>query len=318
MTKAGDIYQEAVAEVARTLDSAADIQVGAWVQGPDGRRDLDVAIRPRTAGAVEFVLIECKDWNRPVGIAAIDALESKRRDINARVAMICSNSGFTSDAIRKAARVGIPVLCALIEGDSRIRVEVREEIYTRKIQVTGCESSFHFLVPNVKDLIPSVSSAREILYADRPVAAWIRDRCMGLIGMASQSGNVTAKYKFKQPITLRIRDVVLPAIGCDLTVSWTLQWCSQTVQIDASTGMYDYLRRRVVLGAGVRQYHLKNVDFDKWMPVDFIPEHLLDSGQLRPNEASIALAIIDGLDGVDNAHPPPLNEWIESEEVVRR
>jgi len=51
------------------------------------------------------VVIECKDWNRPIGIAFIDALDSKRRDLGASIAMICSNSGFTSDALRKAARV---------------------------------------------------------------------------------------------------------------------------------------------------------------------------------------------------------------------
>lgn len=81
MAKLGDAYQEAVAQVVRTLDPRARIEVGAWTEGPDGRRDLDVAVWPSAPGAPRFVLIECKDWQRPVGIAAVDALESKRRDL---------------------------------------------------------------------------------------------------------------------------------------------------------------------------------------------------------------------------------------------
>ena len=73
---------------------------------------------------------------------------------------------------------------------------------------------------------------------------------------------------------------------------------------------------RAILGAGLRQYHLKNVDFDKWVPIDFIPEHLVDDGHLRPNAVSVAIAIIEGVDGVDNAPSPSLDQWIESEEVV--
>ena len=263
MPKRGDAYQEAVAVVARALDPTAEVQIGTWIEGPDGRRDLDVSIRPRAAGAVSFVLIECKDWKRPVGIAAIDALESKRRDINAGSVIICSNSGFTGDALRKAARVGIPALSALIEGDSRVRVEVEEEIYTRKIAVSRCDSTYHFTVPDAQNLIPRGASAREILHADKPVAAWVRDKCLILIGMAPRSGDLTAKYKFSRPIQFHIREVVLPVTGCDLAISWAVQWCSQVIQIGASAGMYDYLRRRVLLGGALKQYHLKNVDFDK-------------------------------------------------------
>lgn len=83
MGKRGDAYQNAVAQVARSLVQDADVVVGTWVLGPDGRRDLDVLVRPRQAGATPVVVIECKDWNRPIGIALIDALESKRRDLAA-------------------------------------------------------------------------------------------------------------------------------------------------------------------------------------------------------------------------------------------
>ena len=65
----------------------------------------------------------------------MDALESKRRDLAADVSFICSNAGFTTDAIRKAKRVGIGLIAVLRERDHRIRFQVREEIYIRRVTV---------------------------------------------------------------------------------------------------------------------------------------------------------------------------------------
>jgi len=313
MAKPGDAYEEAVAEVVRTLDPRARIEVGAWTEGPDGRRDLDVALWPSAPGAPRLVLIECKDWQRPVGIAAVDALESKRRDLDATVAIICSNSGFTADALRKAARVGIPALSALIEGDGRVRVQVEEEIYTQKITVTRCDSTWHF--PDAKSIVPAGTSSREIIYDGRLVAAWVRDKCLALLGMPTRSSEVILNCKFRTPLQFRFRGAVVPVIGCDLKVSYTVQWCSQVVYVDASAGMYDYLRRRVILGEGIRQYHIKQVDFDRWVPVDFVPEHLLEGDFLEPGEARVSMALVMGLDTVDGAPAPHLDSFIESEEV---
>ena len=132
MPKAGDAYQDAVAEVARQLDPNARIVVGEWIEGPDGERDCDVGVYPASASP-RFVYIECKDWKRPVGIEVVDALESKRKDVNADIAILCSNSGFSADALRKAARVGIPALSALgmtffIDPHSRRKLYVPVEL----------------------------------------------------------------------------------------------------------------------------------------------------------------------------------------------
>jgi len=140
--KRGDDYQLAVAQVANSIDPAAQIVVGTWVDGPDGRRDLDVAVRSADGNDL-LAVIECKDWNKPIGIAFIDALDSKRRDLGTKAALICSNSGFTADALRKAARVGIPTLAALIEGDSRIRVIIKQQVYTRLVTFERHGPRFH-------------------------------------------------------------------------------------------------------------------------------------------------------------------------------
>jgi hypothetical protein len=68
------------------------------MEGPDGKRDCDVSVRGMRQGVPYFALVECKDWKKekPVGIGVVDALDSKRRDLNADLAVIYSNSGFTA------------------------------------------------------------------------------------------------------------------------------------------------------------------------------------------------------------------------------
>ena len=318
MSKAGDAYQDAVADVARCLDPSARIEVGAWIEGPDGRRDLDVVLRHATSDRAPFIVIECKDWARPVGIGALDALESKRRDLGAAVAMICSNSGFTADAIRKASRVGIPALSALIEGDSRIRIEVQEEIYTRQITVGRLDSTWHFVVPNVQSQIPSGTTARDLMVEDRLVGAWVRDKAIWLGGLSTRSRRVLAKYRFSRPIPLHVREIVLPANGVDLTIQVTVQWCSQIVGLGASSGMYDHLRKRVMLGAGSTQYLLKNVDPEKWKPIDDVPSHPVALPRPREDEMFVSLATLDGIDACDGAAAPDLDSLIATSEVAEQ
>lgn len=81
MLKAWTEYQELVALVAKALDREAIIKTGQWIEGPDGDREVDVAVRGIVDGTPHFVHIEslggifpaacggdlyCKDWNRPV------------------------------------------------------------------------------------------------------------------------------------------------------------------------------------------------------------------------------------------------------------
>ena len=79
--------------------------------------------------------IECKDWSDPVGIAVVDALDSKRRDIGADRSIIFSNSGFTNPALLKAARVGIELASALRAGDSKVRLEIHKRVVAKRLSV---------------------------------------------------------------------------------------------------------------------------------------------------------------------------------------
>jgi hypothetical protein len=83
-------------------------------------------------------VIECKDFDPvttgKVGRPYVDALDSKRQDLDASTTKISSNSGFTTDALRKAKRKGIRMVSVLKRGDNLVRAKVEQKIYTRRVQ----------------------------------------------------------------------------------------------------------------------------------------------------------------------------------------
>jgi hypothetical protein len=163
MPKKGSCYQALVAKVEAALDPDAEVTAGDWIEGPDGRRDRDVSIQGTHEGAPYLVLIECKDWKKRVGIAAVDALESKRRDLEVDLAMIYSNSGFTGPAIKKADRVGINLLMAVAGDDARIRPRAQMLAYGRMVDVTNLNEQT--IQPSGQDLpIPPGVTMENILY----------------------------------------------------------------------------------------------------------------------------------------------------------
>lgn len=99
--------------MAKQFDPSAEVKVGEWVKGPDGLREVDVLITGTVDGVTRQILI--------------DAADSKRRDLAADVTLICSNAGFSKDAMRKAGRVGIGLIGVMREPDPRIRYKVFDE-----------------------------------------------------------------------------------------------------------------------------------------------------------------------------------------------
>ncbi len=173
MGKLGRAFERVVKDVFSAMDQKSVVRHGQWVTGPDGRRELDVLVEGTVEGIPRRVLVECKDFNSrttgPVGIGFIDALESKRRDLAADVSFICSNAGFTADAVRKAKRVGIGLIGVLRERDQRIRFQVKEEIYIRRVKVETLTISLQTDPPATLDGVPFEA----ITLRGEPVGNWV-------------------------------------------------------------------------------------------------------------------------------------------------
>ncbi|WP_372919796.1 restriction endonuclease [Salegentibacter sp.] len=87
------------------------------IEGPDGKRQIDVLVKSETVGQTLFTAIECKDYNRKLSVSVLDAFHSKLRDINANKGILISRNGFSSQVISKAKRKGI-TLCTADETEN--------------------------------------------------------------------------------------------------------------------------------------------------------------------------------------------------------
>jgi hypothetical protein len=76
-----------------------------------------------------------------------------------------------------------------------------------------------------------------------------------------------------------------------MAVSFTpqVQWLSQTVQLDAKAGIYDYARDRVRLAPGSNSYTVSGIDFDHAKPLSLPPDRTQKGLEHRPGEVEFAL-----------------------------
>jgi len=269
MSKKGTPYEKVVATVLKAFDPSANVTQGEWVVGPDGRRDMDVLIEGTAEGVPIKGLVECKDFNPkttgPVGIGFIDALDSKHRDLGTNFTMLCSNAGFTSGAIRKAKRVRIALLGVMRKGDSRLKFSVIDEVYTRKVYLKNISLELKGDAP-----IPrSDVSLPDILWDKVPIVNWIYHR-MHLLIAANPivAGKYTASHKLLEP--LKFTWPTGSATATNLAFSFTISggWFSHHAEIDATTGIYDWLRRRVRMAPGDGKVEYRGIDLDGGRPVE--------------------------------------------------
>ncbi len=286
-------YRQLVASVVYAFEPHASLSVGTLVNTPDGIRTVDIELRSSgKAGAPLLTAIDIIDLpsGRKADIAAVDAADSKRADIKADAMLLCSNTGFEQDAISKAKRKQIGLISILRQGDKRVKAVIEEEIYLRKIDITPVTITWN------GDDLQNLNPDPEILeYNGGSVTAWLQLKA-SLIAAANptlvfgitDTFNLirpTYFYKNGKRITLR-----------SMAVSFTprVQWLSQIVQLDAATGIYDYVRGRVLFAGGQNSYTICGIDFEHATPLSSPPPmHALGFG-LKRGEVDLAFAVVHG------------------------
>lgn len=271
MTKVGTPYEQVVAEVLASFDPKVNVSQGQWVPGPDGRRDMDVLLEGTVNGKNRRVMVECKDFNPdpkstgPVGIQYVDALDSKRRDLAVDFAVICSNGGFTADAIHKAKRVGIGIISVLKKNDERVRFRVVEEIYLRhlKLENSAVQLKYGEFRVNVRNT-PMVN----LKYRGLSIEGWVAGRIIDIL--ASQpivTGHYQDALRFRQRIRIDLpwSSVEVTELTILFTISGT--WLASVGMIDATRGIYDWIRRRVRVPTDTKYSVDYSFNFDIGTPI---------------------------------------------------
>ncbi len=311
--KPGTGFELVVAEVAKAMDPRATVKQGTWMDGPDGRRELDVVVAGEVDGQQRMVLIECKDFalGRTVGIEYVDALDSKRDDLGIDVPLLCCNVGFTAPAIRKAARVGIGLIGVMKKGDSRIRVSISQSVYTRQVKVEYLNIGLrHEGRDHNLGGVPSES----LVFEDLPLVNWASNRAQLVIGTNPVvNAEFTDSYKLTEPVTVEAPDGPLTVDEVIYNFGITGSWHVQEVTYDASAGLYDWLRHRVRLAPGQSQLHIQGLDFSGGTAVEEPPEHVLKRGDIRPGELAFGFAQVTGLPTSEDV--PDMSLYVEPDDL---
>ncbi|MGZ5436762.1 MAG: restriction endonuclease, partial [Pyrinomonadaceae bacterium] len=254
LVKAGTEYQELVAEVVRALDSNAKVETGQLVIGPDGGREVDVEVRGTQDGRQYFILIECKDKTyggsrRRVGIGEIDALDSKRRDVNADLAVLCSNTGFAAKALRKAGRVGIVAISILAHADGRAKFVVERDLFARGLSVDRWTTLFELVEDRLGDL-PAYWSPTDVFFDGLPIVNWLEKHSHQLLLRYPGMRTMRERIGFSRLLRFTIKDAEVDCAGFVLTLFCSHCWLRQKVREDLTLGYFNHISELFTIPAG--------------------------------------------------------------------
>jgi|GEM_PF-3685978 len=319
MTKEGILFERAVSDIVKGFGNVSNVVQGEWRAGPDGRRDRDVGFSATLSGKTYKGLIECKDYDRAstgrVGIGVIDALDSKRRDLDIDIPIVCSNAGFSKPAIAKAQRVGIRTFGALRIGDDRIRFEVSDLVYSRKVSISNVQLEFRAAgqLPDLSKVAP-----KKILFDGNLVFDWATERIRQAVML---NPIVNADVSFLQRMAMPVR-LIGPGgefFANEIVIRATVigAWYKHKAVIDATSGLYDWVRQRILAASDVaseRILRLRELNLGGGTWIDRPPLHVMGGGPpLQPGEFDLRLILLRMPGAMGPV--PPLNALLNPADV---
>lgn len=107
-------YEEFVAALQKEFAPSAEVKHDDKIMGASGiERQVDVSIRTKISTFELLVVIDCKDWNKPVDIQDIEQFIGAVEDVKANKGAMMSSRGFTAAAKTRAMQKGIDLYSAI-------------------------------------------------------------------------------------------------------------------------------------------------------------------------------------------------------------
>lgn len=304
MAKAGDAYRELVGTVMAVLDPDSAVKTEQWIDGPDGERDMDVEVRGMLHGMQHFILVECKDHARPIGIGFVDAFESKIRDLKPNRAIMFSNSGFTRDALKKANRVGIEMASAMKAKDQTIKIGVHHELVARRmtLQFNKC-TLFPFEGFNFD--FKGEWKPFDLHFDGLPVCRWFHEK----MTLLATSDNKIEKFcficTFRDEPRWFYQGQPLKIAALKFSFTNKMDWVMQNVESEVSLGYFDHIKNKIVIPD--KQWYTPGViDRDAWEDT----KKQWEEEELEPNSIRLNLTIMRSNLPIEQGKIPKVDELI--------
>lgn len=112
-------FEDLVAEIQRELTPEAKVQTNLKRQGRRSQslRQIDILIEMKIGQFDVSIVIDCKDYKKPVDIKEVEAFIPMIEDLSATKGAIISGSGFTQGAIQRARDAGVDTYSLVATGD---------------------------------------------------------------------------------------------------------------------------------------------------------------------------------------------------------
>ncbi|MEK7400185.1 MAG: restriction endonuclease, partial [Candidatus Poribacteria bacterium] len=273
-----------------------------------GQREIDVEVRGVIDCKEHFVFIECKDWKRPIDIQEIDKLDSKRCDLSADAVMIYSNSGFTKRALRKAERVGIDAVSAIASGNQLIRAVIERELVAKKLSVDSWSVTL-YPAPENEQNCPEPWDPRTLRYDGLPFVNWLTKLSKDLLRKYEEESKIVEIVALKRYTPFTLEDVPVILRGFRVEMICSRKWLSQTVREDVSLGMYDHIKRRLIV-PNKQFWSIGVINEEAWeeMGIDGEPE--VWTKPLEEDSFQLNLTLFNPIAGFKNEGIPLIDDLI--------
>jgi hypothetical protein len=249
-------------------------------------------------------------------------LESKHRDLKADLSILCSNAGFTLEAIRKAKRVGIGLIGITKQSDSRLKYDVIDEIYIRRIDMVPNSLSVTIDCPRQPEPAMEGTQLENIYFDAVPLINWIKHRIRHDISVNNiVTGTHSLNFVFQgMPLFRVLRGAPYsspygaPFSISGIKVNYSIMgaWFAQRTSIDATKGFYDWVKRAVLHQPNVSITYggIKFGEGGTWIEK---PSDIQSSGDAPFGLAQTTLRIAD-IGGLDIPNEvPPLDEFLDKD-----
>lgn len=109
MTKKWKEFEQLTYNLQKQLTQDAEVVADEKIKGANSEteRQIDILIKKRVAQYEIKVIIECKDYKRPVDVQKVESFVTKLKDVKANKGAIVSSKGFSKAALKLAEKYGI-------------------------------------------------------------------------------------------------------------------------------------------------------------------------------------------------------------------
>jgi predicted helicase len=129
--KSGEEYEKIAHEVVQALHSDKKVTHNVKLLGrlTEVKRQIDVKL---DENRYDFVMYECKDWVKSIGVGVVGQLLTDLEDVGAKKGAIIANSPFTKGAINLAAKKGVDLLHLVKTDNPKARVGIAALVLVRE------------------------------------------------------------------------------------------------------------------------------------------------------------------------------------------